>query len=271
MKVFSVLGFKGGLTKTTIAANLAAGFARAGLKTVLMDMDGQANSTVLTRCKSEPNVYNLLLGDYEFRDVMQPASPKFTGMDCPLFVISSNPSQSLVDKHDNTPSLIVQRLSEQAIHEWADVIVIDTAPGSTQTHAGVYYASDFIVLPTTLQMFGIQSVAKILQFLKTAADVGRDKGYQPGAVLGIVPNCFDARARIEQSNVGYLRGKYDEHYRVFDPIRKLTVWDQALQLRQSIFTYQPTDDYNARRMARAAVNEFMPLMNAALEQVGVSV
>lgn len=268
MKVFSVLGFKGGVTKTTIAANLAAGFARSGLRTVLFDMDAQANSTAIMRARASAGIYNLILGDYEFKDVAQHVSRKFTGMDCPLFLVPSNPTQSLVDKNDATPSLICERIEE--LEGWADVVVIDTSPGATETHAGVYYASDFVILPTTLQMFSIQSLAMTLSFLENAAEKGRDKGYEPGAVLGIAPNCFATNARVEQSNVGYIRGKYDDRFNVFPPMRKLTVWDQAAQLRECIFAYQPPDDYNARRQARAALSEFNVIMQAALDEVGVA-
>lgn len=267
MKVFSVLGFKGGVTKTTLAANLAAGFARSGLRTVLLDMDAQANSTIIMRAKPAPGIYNLLLADSKFKDVVQLVSPKFSGMECPLFLVPSDPSQSAVDKNPKTPSLICERI--EGLRNWADVIVIDTSPGATESHAGVYYASDFVLLPTTMQMFSLQGLAMTVQFLNNAAEIGHDKGYQPGAVLGIVPNCFSANERIQQSNFGYIRGKYDDHFNVFPPIRKLTVWDQAVHLRQSIFAYNPVDDYNARRQAKAAVREFDAVMQAALAEVGM--
>lgn len=266
MKIFSVLGFKGGITKTSLAVNLAAGFARSGLRTVLLDMDAQANATVIMRAKPAPGIYNLILNDYDFKDVVQPVASKFVGGDCPLFLVPSNPTQSLVDKNDSTPSLICERVEE--LDGWADVVVIDTSPGATETHAGVYYASDFVLLPTTLQMFSLQSLAMTISFLANAAEKGRDKGYEPGSVLGIAPNCFSTNARVEQSNVGYIRGKYDDHYHVFPPMRKLTVWDQAAQLRQCIFAYEPPDDYNTRRQAKAAVREFNVIMQMALEEAG---
>ena len=45
MKIFIVLNGKGGVGKTTTADNIAVGFARKGLKTLLVDYDPQGNTT----------------------------------------------------------------------------------------------------------------------------------------------------------------------------------------------------------------------------------
>ena len=56
---------------------------------------------------------------------------------------------------------------------------------------------------------------------------------------------------------------------VFPVMRDLTVWNQAVQMRQSMYAYQvDADDYNARRQAKVAAGELQPVLDRVLEVVG---
>src|SRR6202158_1763564 len=73
--VIAVVNQKGGVGKTTTAINLGAALAELGHRTLLVDLDPQANSTSglgLDPSRARLNVYHLLTGESEVQQVAQP-------------------------------------------------------------------------------------------------------------------------------------------------------------------------------------------------------
>jgi chromosome partitioning protein len=75
LKVIPVTSNKGGVGKTTTAVNVAAGLARRGRKTLLVDLDGQGSASVslgVSQDNLEPSSAGALFGTTSIEDAIRP-------------------------------------------------------------------------------------------------------------------------------------------------------------------------------------------------------
>lgn len=259
--VLSIIGRKGGIGKTTLAKNICAASALRGYNTILIDADGQGNATDGVRVKREDGFKALVLDNAEWSDVLRPVPAEFIGEQRDNFyVLPAFDKQYLVEKNDDTPALIYERMAD--LRGYADVVVCDLPPGTSATHIGMYYASDYVLLPTLCELDSVTSLASTFSYLGQAASEGRARGINTASVLGIVPNRFNASEKTQQSNSGYVRGRYDQHYTCFPPLRDLAVWRKAQQLRMSIFALSEQGIYAEKVEARKAITELGPITEA---------
>ena len=76
MKVITLLQEKGGVGKTTLAVHVAAGLAVRGARVLLVDADAQGTATSSLGLAPEPGLYNLMVRNMAFQDVVKLVQPE---------------------------------------------------------------------------------------------------------------------------------------------------------------------------------------------------
>jgi chromosome partitioning protein len=147
MRVVTVINAKGGCGKSTIATSLAAGLARRGLRTLLIDMDPQAQVTQWLGAGDGLTAAGTLVaaftGASTLDEIAQP-----TAIENLAFVASAEVLEEVgrrITDVDDYPTILA-RLAGEVASDF-DVAVLDSPNQISPIMENAIYASDLFVVP----------------------------------------------------------------------------------------------------------------------------
>ncbi|RMH41901.1 MAG: ParA family protein [Deltaproteobacteria bacterium] len=270
MHVIAIANQKGGVGKTTTAVNLAAGLARRGFRTLLVDLDiqGSATATLLGRgAVLGPTIADCLVDETGFDDVLSDTSTDR------LWVAPSGEAMATVDMHLANAlgrERVLQRCLAATRPGEFDVAIIDTAPYLGLLTLNALVASDHVIVPVTceyLPILGLKLFRDMLAKVRARAGARAE-------ILGYLLTMVDRRERITGEVERLLRRTFGDL--VFpEPIRVSTRHKASSSHRQTIFEYDRpgsrgrrdyerlTDDVIARAGLRGAGTARPPADGAA--------
>lgn len=207
MKIIAIYHNKGGVGKTTVTINLAAGLRNLGHRVLLIDLDSQANSTFaagLVKFQFEEdddlkdcNVSHMLSSrtEYPIEQVVR----KSQGFNSPeIDVIPSH--INLIEKQYKLDSIAASRsrlLGKLGrVADRYDYVIIDTPPSRNfYAQVGVI-SSQYLIIPSDLKPFANQGLANVCTFLQEANEYREDKNLEPCKLLGVLPSKIATNARF---------------------------------------------------------------------------
>lgn len=209
-RIYAVANQKGGVGKTTTAVNLAACVAEAGYRTLLVDMDPQANATVGVGLAKDlsPSIYELLAG-------VAPtvAAIRSSAIDN-LSVVPATPQLAGASVELPATEGYQVRLRDllDPVRERFDFIILDCPPSLGPLTVNALAAADEVIVPVQSEYYALEGLAGLLSTLEL---VQRD--LNPGlSVCGLVLTMHDPRTRLSRDVEQELRNHFPRL--VFDTV-----------------------------------------------------
>ena len=191
-KVYTIVNQKGGVGKTTTTINLGAYLGSFGQKTLLIDLDPQANATSclgIDRNTIENGTYEVLIGSQPITDQilhnsrfklsLLPSSPNLAGAEIEMIDLS---------ERETRLSKLVASLTSRY-----DYILIDCPPSlGLLTLNGLIAAHDGVIIPVQTEYLALEGLGQLTQTLSRV----RQNLFPDLTIRGVLLTMFDGRTNL---------------------------------------------------------------------------
>jgi len=199
-KIISVANQKGGVGKTTTAINLAAGLAKAGRTSLVIDVDPQCNATSGLGVAPAPR-HPLVAGQPLAGAVVETAQPG-------LFVLPGSQSLADADALSASNRQRAATLRQQLTGELNrfDYVFIDCPPSLGQLTRAALASSAAIFIPIQCEYFAMEGLSQIIELARQT----KAKENHRLEIGGIVLTMFDPALELANEVADEVREYFAE-------------------------------------------------------------
>lgn len=232
--IIAITNQKGGVGKTTTTINLAAALASKGVKTLVVDLDPQGNSSMsfLDIHELKQSMYDALTEDHiHVADIIRPAD-KVEGLSiAPSQISLAKIEAKLIGELDSH-----YRLKDElaSVQDQFDYIIIDTPPTLGIITVNALVAATHVLIPVQASYFALEGTDDLLETI----DKIKVRANPQLQILGALITMYDKRTLLAKDIYEQIQHVFGN--KVFETvITKSVRLEESPAYRESIFTFAP--------------------------------
>lgn len=232
--IIAITNQKGGVGKTTTAINLSAALATKGLRTLLIDLDPQANSSMsfIDVHGVKQSIYEVLTEkDVHLEDILVAVEKLPNLFIAPSAISLAKIEAKLLGELDSHFRLKdeVERVSERF-----DYVIIDTPPTLGIITVNALVAATHVLIPIQSSYYALEGTDDLLETI----DKIKVRANPNLQILGAVITLYDKRTLLARD----IRSEIEKVFgdKLFETaITKSVRLEESPAYKESIFTFAP--------------------------------
>lgn len=205
-KIITICNQKGGTGKTTTTINLATYLALAGKKTLLVDLDPQANATSgsgLNKHSIQKSTYHILLEELELKDILQngsvsnlwiaPSNLDLTGAEVELVGVLGREYR-------------LKRVLQEEKENF-DFILVDSPPSLGLLTINALCAADSVLIPVQCEYYALEGLTQLNNTIRLVKENLNPNLYIEGVLLTMADYRTNLTKEVIQEARNYFKEK----------------------------------------------------------------